>query len=96
MGQMKRKLKTRWLEHKLDINKNTGNSPTVITNHRIQYNHNFDWNNVKILDKELFYKKRLISEMVHIKKQSLGLNKQSGSDSLHDSYLSIIQLFFLF
>ena len=95
MGQMKRKLKIRLLEHKLDINKNTG-SPTVITNHRIQYNHNFDWSNVKILDKELSYKKKLIFEMVRIKKQSLGLNKQSGSDSLHDSYLSIIQPFFLF
>ena len=47
---------------------NTG-SPIVITNHRIDCNHQF-WNNVKILDKKLSYKKRLVSEMVHIKKQS--------------------------
>ena len=79
----------------INVNKSTS-SPTIIMNHHIECNHNFDWSNIKILDKELSYKKRLVSEMVHIKKQSLGLNKQSGSDSLHDSYLSIIQLFFLF
>jgi len=51
VGQTKRKLKIRLQEHELDINKNTGSS-TIITNshHRIEYN--FDWNNVKILDKE--------------------------------------------
>ncbi|KAG5345373.1 NU5M oxidoreductase, partial [Acromyrmex heyeri] len=56
-------------------------------------NHNFDWSNVKILDKKPSYKKRLTSEMVHIKKQSQGLNKQSESDSLHESYLSIKSFF---
>jgi len=52
VDQTKRKLKDyRLQEHKLDINKNTG-SPTVITNHRIECNHNFHWSNVQILDKE--------------------------------------------
>ncbi|EFN67293.1 hypothetical protein EAG_00147, partial [Camponotus floridanus] len=30
--------------------------------------HAFDWDNVRILDKENFYYKRLVSEMIHIKK----------------------------
>ena len=29
--------------------------------------HEFDWNNVKIIDYESNYKKRIISEMIHIK-----------------------------
>jgi len=36
--------------------------------------HEFDWDNVKILDKEMNYNKRLISEMIFIKKQKHDLN----------------------
>lgn len=95
VGQTKRKLKTRLQVHKSDINKKTGSS-TVITNHRINCNHKFNWNNVRILDNELSCNKRLISEMVHIKKQSQGLNKQNELESLHESYFPIIQSFSLF
>jgi len=34
----------------------------------------FEWNNIKILDNEPSYHKRLISEMMHIKKQHKGFN----------------------
>jgi len=44
-------LKTRIAEYSSDINKKSG-SPSVISNHRISLDHNFDWNKVKILDKE--------------------------------------------
>ncbi|KYQ57302.1 hypothetical protein ALC60_03737 [Trachymyrmex zeteki] len=90
VGQMKRQLKTRLHEHVSDINKRS-KSPTVITNHRIDQNHNFDWDNVEILDREASYNKRLISEMVHIKRQTHGINKQNDTDSLPESYLNIIQ-----
>ncbi|KYQ51473.1 hypothetical protein ALC60_09424 [Trachymyrmex zeteki] len=65
----KRQLKTRLHEHVSNINKK------VITSHRIDQNHNFDWDNVEILDREAFFNKRLISKMVHIKRQTHGLNK---------------------
>jgi len=39
----------------------------VITEHRLSPNHDFDWENVTILDKENFWGKHLISEMLHIK-----------------------------
>ena len=42
---------------------------------------------VKILDKAPSYNKRLISEMVHIKTQKLGLNKQNDTESLSNYYL---------
>jgi len=38
-----------------------------ISNHWTNLNHNFKWNEIKILDKEASYNKR--SEMIHIKKQ---------------------------
>ncbi|KYN22373.1 hypothetical protein ALC57_05227 [Trachymyrmex cornetzi] len=77
-------------EHKSDIRRNTG-SPTVITDHRINLDHNFKWDNVKILDCESSYNKRLVSEMVHIKRQKQGLNKMNDTESLPDFYSQIIQ-----
>lgn len=43
-----RQLKTRISEHRNDINRNTNNH-SVITEHRKDLSHEFDWNNVEIL-----------------------------------------------
>jgi len=51
--------------------------------HRLKSIHDFDCDNIKILDKEkvvLF--KRLISEMIHIQKQKHDLNLQNDILSL--------------
>jgi len=64
VGQTKRKLNTRISEHRRDINKKTGKH-SVITEHRINNNHEFDWE----LDKERYFYRRLISEMINIKSQ---------------------------
>ncbi|KYN04663.1 hypothetical protein ALC62_04467 [Cyphomyrmex costatus] len=89
VGQTKRKLSTRLKEHMSDIRKRTG-SPSVITEHRINFDHNFKWNDVQILDIESSYYKRLVSEMVHIKRQKQGLNKQNDTESLPEYYSQII------
>lgn len=91
MGQTKRQLGTRLKEHRSDINKRSG-SPSVVSSHRINLDHDFDWNNVEILDRESSYSKRLISEMIHIKKQPNGLNKQQDTESFPDSYIPILNL----
>jgi len=40
---------------------------------------------------ESYYSKRIVSEMIYIKKQPHGLNKQSDDmDLLPDNYLSIL------
>jgi len=44
----------------------------LITEHRMNYQHKFDWENIKILGKERILNKRilnkrLISEIIHIK-----------------------------
>jgi len=57
VGQTKRQLRMRIKEYVADINKKSG-SPSVISEHRINFNHDFEWDNVKI---------RLISEMEYKK-----------------------------
>jgi len=84
VGQTKRRLTTRIREHRNDINKKSG-IPSVISTHRLQ-DHDFDWNNIHILDNEPSWYKRIISEMIHIKTQSNELNKQSDTEILSDSY----------
>jgi len=49
-------------------------------------NHEFDWNNVEVLDVERFHYKRCISEMLHIKRQRNGLNLQTDTECLDGAY----------
>jgi len=69
------------------IQRNT-NQSSIITEHRLEFSYDFDWNNVEILDEEIHFNKRIISEKIHIKKQSYSLNLQ------HDTLwiLSILTL----
>jgi len=91
VGQTKRQLKTRILEHSADIKKESG-PPSVISNHRINDDHDFNWTDIKILDHERNYKKRLIFEMVHIIKQKHDLNRQSDTEFLPEAYFSLLNL----
>jgi len=88
MGQTSRLLKTRVAEHR---NRSRRNAPSVsvIANHVMHRNHEMDWNNVEVLDVEKFYHKRLVSEMLHIKRQRNGLNLQTDTDCLDRDYTSI-------
>lgn len=63
VGQTDRKLQTRMNEHRNHIRRSTSNR-SVIIDHRLEFNHEFDWNCVEILDNEPFLNKRLISEML--------------------------------
>ncbi|KYM97737.1 hypothetical protein ALC62_11566 [Cyphomyrmex costatus] len=89
VGQTRRKLKTRVNEHRSHIHWNTS-SRSVITDHRLEHNHEFDWNNVDILDCENFYHKRLISEMICIKTQRNSLNLKTDTEGLDQSYADIL------
>jgi len=89
VGQTKRMLGVRIGEHRGHIRRNSTQT-SVITDHRLQSNHDFDWDSVEILDEEINYKKRLISEMVYIKKQKRGLNLQSDTDLLDPIYNDLI------
>ena len=89
VGQTKRLLKTRINEHRAHIRKNTAQQ-SVISNHRLQ-NHEFNWDDIEILDEERILNKRLLSEMLFIKRQKNSLNAQSDLDSLQHMYLNIIE-----
>jgi len=80
VGQTKRKLNTRIAEYKKDIKKTSNHS--VITKHRLEYDHEFDWKNPKILDIEKHYNKRLLSEMINIKAQKNTINLQTDTECL--------------
>jgi len=62
----------------------------LITEHRINNNHEFNWDNPDILDKEKYYYKRLISEMINIKSQKNALNIQSDTELLQQTYVKIL------
>jgi len=68
-------------------------SCSIISEHILSCNHSFDWNQVKILDTELNYNKRLISEILHIKEQSNSINSQKDTEFLDDDYFSLLDNF---
>ncbi|EFN63809.1 hypothetical protein EAG_08598, partial [Camponotus floridanus] len=41
---------------------------SVLSHHRLE-GHEFSWNNVKILDQDPLFLRRIISEMIHITRQ---------------------------
>jgi len=88
VGQTKRRLNTRVAEHQKDIKKTINLS--VITQHRLEFNHEFEWDNPIILDKEKQYYKRLISEMIYIKLQNNSLNLQTDTEVLEHVYVEIL------
>ncbi|KYM97367.1 hypothetical protein ALC62_11972 [Cyphomyrmex costatus] len=65
VGQTGRRLDTRIAEHKKHINSKSS-THSVITDHRLQFGHDFDWDNCEILDVERFYNKRLTAKMIYI------------------------------
>jgi len=91
VGQTKRQLKTRIKEH-CNNYKLLSSNPSVVTEHMLNHSHSFDWTNVKILNTEADYCKRLVSEMLHIKEQSNGLNAQKDTELLDNSYFEILDM----
>jgi len=56
----------------------------------LEKNHTFNWQNVKIIDYETNYFKRLISEIIHIKIQDNGLNSVDDIKCLNSSYFNLL------
>jgi len=88
VGQTKRQLATR-KEHRRNI-KLDPSKYSVISEYIYNFNHLFDWENVKTLDKEENYYKRLVSEMIHIKEQNNEINFQKDTECLDKIYFDIL------
>ncbi|KAI4465283.1 phosphatidylinositol-glycan biosynthesis class f protein-related [Holotrichia oblita] len=67
IGQTKQYLKKRIYNHQYTVTHNV-TAETALSKHSKDRRHNFDFQNTKILKKENNYKKRLIYEMIYIKK----------------------------
>lgn len=63
---------------------------SVVSEHILNLQHTFNWNDVKILDTEVNFHKRLISEMIHIKEQKNGINLKTDTELLDSAYFDII------
>ena len=63
---------------------------SVVSLYQANYKHNLNWDNIQILDSEPSFQKRLISEMIFIKKQTMSLNKQG--DRLPDIYFPTLNI----
>ena len=62
----------------------------MITKHRIDNDHNFNWDKVRIEDKETNTYKREISEKIYIKYNKHSSNTQRDTSKFNDTYLPII------
>lgn len=61
IGQTKRRLEIRLNEHKKNIKRNVSEC-SVVSAHRINNNHKFNWQNPAILRHEKYLKKREVAE----------------------------------
>lgn len=92
IGQMKHlQLVTRIKEHQRNIRCGTSNYSVVI-DHRLLLNHDFDWSKPNILHRERYRRKREIAEMFYIKKFDNSINLHKDTDNLKPIYDRIIRL----
>ena len=65
------------------------NSESVVCEHQLEFNHEFDWENTRIVDYVSDYRKRLTSEMIHIK-FNFSINKKEDIFTLNRIYVSLL------
>ena len=73
----------------MDDHKKNKQKNSAVSLHK-KDNHDFNWDNVEILDKELNYFKRLSFEMIHINLEDNALNKKTDLNSLSRIYNNIL------
>ncbi|EFN60677.1 hypothetical protein EAG_14899, partial [Camponotus floridanus] len=85
IGQTKRHLGTRVKEHFNNIKLHESNL-SVISKHKLEFNHDFDSSIPVILHNERYVRKRKIAEMFFIKKFDNTINLQKDTESLNNIY----------
>ena len=78
--QTKQYLNKRIYGHKYSLTSNS--ESTALSKHSKDLNHQFDFNNVKILDFEEHYNKRLLKEMINIKKEKNSISFRTDISNL--------------
>lgn len=94
IGQTGRYLKTRISEHRRSVRPITlinTKTKTALAEHFENFEHQFNFDQTSIVDKQNNYKKRLLSEMIQIKKHQNNINKKQDIDNLNASYFNILK-----
>lgn len=78
VGQTERWIKTRMSEHDKNVNRKA-TEHTALTEHKVELDHQFKYDEVKIFAKEKSKRKRLIHEMCHIVKEETSINLRRQS-----------------
>ena len=93
IGETKRQAKTRFKEHKAYIRNKCDTS--VMSKHiENNQNHEFDFDNFQILDRENNTRKRKVSEMLHIRKfNDETLNLKTDLNNLSHTYNPVYKIF---
>ena len=60
----------------LNEHKNKKNSQSVVCEHQLEFNHEFECENTQIVNYVSDYRKRLTSEIIHIKSNKFSINKK--------------------
>ena len=92
IGQTKQNLDKRIKQHKNDSKIRSNFDKTALTKHIFELNHNFDFDNVSILDVEPIKFKRNISEMVQIYKNKNSVNERTDTKNLNKYYISLLNI----
>lgn len=88
IGQTRRYLSERVKEHKRGL-KTIQKNPTALTAHHMDASHGFDFEKVKILNYESNLRKRLILEMIQIKKHN-SVNFRTDIEKFSAMYNSVL------
>ena len=89
IGTTKQYLKNRISQHKSSI-KITNSNKTALSEHCINLDHTFDFDNTKILCKENNQYKRYILEMLYIKNSKNSINFKTDYQNLSNVYEKIL------
>ncbi|XP_046472568.1 uncharacterized protein [Neodiprion pinetum] len=90
IGQTSRCLNVRINEHKNNF-KDSDDRYTALTKHAMSLNHQFDFDNAKILHKEPRYYNRLVLEMCNIANHSDAVNHRQDIENLSEIYIKLIK-----
>ena len=85
IGESKRALRIRINEYKI-----LKNSESVVCEHQLEFNHEFDWENTKIVNYISDYRKRLKSKMINIKFNKFTINKKEDIFTLKRIYFPLL------
>lgn len=88
-GQTKQEIGNRMSKHKSDIKLGKLIETTGLTIHAVKEKHQFDFDNIKILDHIPNYHQRNIAEKMHICNTKNTVNLLSDTNGLHESYANL-------